>query len=104
MPGSALVLDFISPMELHLLLGVMNHLYKFLPKSLNIKCQPIHGDQFAGNECRKLLKNVDVLQQLAEKNCAFCVFGIIDTLQKFDAVVSACFGNSLKDDYALKID
>ena len=48
--------------------------------------------------------NVDVLQQLAEEVCAFSVFGIVNTLQKFDYVLSAWFGNSLKDGYALKID
>lgn len=112
-PDSSLFLTFIAPMELHLLLGVVNHLFKALkeawpkaddwPRSLHIKSQPFHGGQFAGNECRKLLKNVDVLRQLAEQDCAFNIFGIINTLQKFDAVVSSCFGSTLDPHFASKI-
>ena len=112
-PDNVLVLDFIPPMELHLLLGVVNHLFRALkeewlkadewPKALHIKPQPFHGGQFAGNECRKLLKNVDILQRLAEEDCAFNIFGIVDALRKFDAVVSACFGMTLEPDYYEKL-
>ena len=86
-----LVLDFIPPMELHLLIGVVNHLFKNLcqvwqnadewPKMINIQQQPFHGGQFAGNECRKLLRNVDSLQQLAEKHACFLAFPFIETLR-----------------------
>ena len=62
---SRLILDIIPPMELHLLLGIVNHLFKNLselwsggkqwPSLLHIQLQPYHGEQFAGNECHKLL-------------------------------------------------
>jgi hypothetical protein len=109
-----LVLDFIPPMELHLLIGVVNHLFKNLcqvwqnadewPKMINIQQQPFHGGQFAGNECRKLLRNVDSLQQLAEKHACFLAFPFIETLRKFDAVVHACFGNTLQQNYCELIE
>ena len=67
-------------------------------------CQPFHGGQFAVNDCRKLLKNVDTLQRLAKENCATAIFGIIDTLRKFNAVVKDCFSNTLGPKYDVKID
>ncbi|XP_047125706.1 uncharacterized protein LOC124807639 isoform X1 [Hydra vulgaris] len=110
---SALVIDLIPPMELHLLLGVVNHLFKILknlwPKAdewlqaLHIKYQPFHGGQFEGNSCNKLLKNLDLLQILAEKYNAFQVFPIIETFRKFENVVS-CFGNKLHSQFEEKID
>ena len=73
-PDKFLNLEIIPPMELHLLLGVVNHLFKILkaasigavkwPAALHIQLSPYHESHFDGNECRKLLKNVDVLQQL----------------------------------------
>nr|XP_047146733.1 uncharacterized protein LOC124819298 [Hydra vulgaris] len=111
---SALVIDLISPMELHLLLGVVNHLFKILkdscPKAdewlqaLHIQHQPFHGGQFEGNSCNKLLKNLDLLQTLAEKDNAFQVFPIIETFRKFANVVSSCFGNKLHSQFEEKID
>ena len=72
-----LILHIITPIELHLLLGIVNHLFKNLselwpgakqwPALLHIQLQPYHGGPFAGNECHKLLQNVDILQRLAEK-------------------------------------
>ena len=55
-----LILKIIPSIELHLLLGVFNHLFKtpqniwsdaeMLPSFLNIKQSPYHGGQFEGNE------------------------------------------------------
>ena len=108
-----LILDIIPPPELHLVLGV-NHLFKtpqsiwsdaeMWPSFLNIKQSPHHRGQFEGNKCRKLLKNVDLLQQLAKSRSAFQVFGIIDLLRKFDSVLKICFGSVLEADYYEKID
>ena len=109
----SLVLELIPPMELHLLLGVVNHIYKTLktawpratewPASLHINEEPFHGGHFAGNDCHKLLQNLDLLQHLAEKDSAFQVFPFIETFRKFQAVVASCFGMHLKDDFGEKI-
>ena len=65
MNDSALILDVIPPMKLHLLRGILNHLFKNhsdlwagakeWPTLLHIQLQPYHGGHFAGNECHKLL-------------------------------------------------
>ena len=113
MEDSRLILDIIPPMELHLLLGIVNHLFKNLselwpgakqwPALLHIQLQPYHGGQFAGNECHKHLQNVDILQRLAEKACAYEAQGFIKTFRNFRDVVSSCFGKSLEGDFNKKI-
>lgn len=109
MDDSTLILDVIPPMELHLLLGIVNHLFKNLselwpgakewPTLLHIQLQPYHGGHFAGNECHKLLQNLDILQRMAEKACAYQAFGFIETLRHFKEVVTSCFGTTLQENY-----
>ena len=69
-----LVLDIMPPPELHLLLGTVNFLYSNLekvwvdviqwPSSVYIEREAIHGGSFTGNACRKLLRNVDALEEI----------------------------------------
>ena len=73
------------------------------PKALYVQIQPFHGSHFARNDCHKLLKDIDLLQRLDESDCAFQVFGLINTFRKFGCAVTACFGISLVDDYEEKI-
>ena len=92
MNNTILILDVIPPMELHLL-GIVNHLFKILsdlwpgakecPAELHIQLQQYYGGHFNGNDCHKLLKNIDILQRMAEKACAYEVFGFIETPRHF---------------------
>ena len=101
-------------MELHLLLGVVNHLFKILktawieavkwPAALHIQLSPYHEGQFDGNECRKLLKNAGVLQQLPYTNLVPNIFHIIEAFKSFNLVVKACFGFILQPDFAERIE
>ena len=113
-PDDKLVLEAIPPMELHLLLGVVNHLIKTLcdlwskanewPSSLHIPIQPFHGGHFNGNDCMKLLRGVSKLQLLSEKeNFVQAHHGFIQTLTLFKDVVTSCFGQNLDPDYESKI-
>ena len=111
--NDTLILDILPPPKLHLLFEVVNHIFQKMksvwpnaekwPTSLNMKMSPYHGGMFEGNECRKHLWNMDRLQQLAEAQSAFQVFGFIEVLRKFDAVVKSCFGSDLEDDFLDKI-
>ena len=77
MDNSVLVLDTIPPIELHILLGIVNYFFKNIsdlwpgakewPAELHIKLQSYHGGHFKGNDCHKLLKNIDILQRIAKK-------------------------------------
>ena len=72
--NSEIVLDLIPPTELHLLLGVINNLFKKLiqcgpetrvwPEKLNTQMQPFHVGQFPGTECGNLFKNFDINEWL----------------------------------------
>ena len=58
-------IEFIPPMELHHLLGIVNHLYKSMPNMwptckdwlllLKLKLQLYHSGEFVRNDCHKLL-------------------------------------------------
>ena len=66
----------IPPIEFHLMMGIVNHLVKFLKETcpdvskwlagLKIVAQPCHGDRLQGPECQKILKKLDCLQELAK--------------------------------------
>ena len=40
---------------------------------LKLKLQPYHGGEFVCNDCHKLLKNMDVLQTIVEREKATCL-------------------------------
>ena len=77
--NTTLTLDLVPPMELHLMLGVVNDLYDHLDKQLEENNCPItandwsaplglkrlhyHGGQFNGNQCKKLLSNTKILEE-----------------------------------------
>ena len=101
-------------MELHLLLGVVNHMFKGLiqvwpevedwPSDLHVNLQQFHSGHFNGNDCHKLLRNIDLLQRQAERASAFQAMVFIETFRKFKQVVSACFGHTLDSAYRQKIE
>ena len=111
---NVLLLEIIPQMELHLHLGVVNHLFKILkfawieavkwPAALHIQLRPYHEGQFDRNECRKLLKNADVLQQLPDTNLVPNIFRIIEAFKSLNLVVKACFGFILQPDFAERIE
>lgn len=54
-----------------------------------------HGGMFEGNECRKLLRNIDSLWTICpEKYCGFA-----QALEDFNEVVISCYGNVLIPDF-----
>ena len=118
--NGTLILDILPLPELHLLVGVVNHNFQKMksvwsnaekwPTSLSMKLSPYHGGMFEENDCRKLLRNVDRLQQLAEaRKVGFPSFWIHRNAQEVvseklsDAVVKSCLGSDLEDDFLDKI-
>ena len=104
------VICLIPPPELHLLIGPVNKLYTALDdewqecelwlKECNVKKVEYHGGQFAGNESRKLLNNVDKLQALHPPSS---VTKFITAFRSFNAVVEACYGKTLHPDFQRRI-
>ncbi len=111
---TTLVLDIIPPPELHLLLGAFNHLYDGLEedwkgasewtKKCNVQKVAWRGrdgkGHFQGNECRKLLKNLDLLDgmtNLPQKK-------FVRALRALNKVVTGCFGEVLSQTYLSDIE
>ena len=104
------VISLIPPPELHLLMGPVNKLYNSLEnqwpeseawlKACNVKKEAYHGRQFAGNESRKLLKNVHQLEAL---NPPTSIEKFIKAFKSFNAVVEACYGKDLHPDFERRI-
>ena len=66
--------------------------------------EPISRGQFDRNECRKLLKNVNILQQLPDTSLVPNIFHITEAFKSFNLVVKACFGFILQPDFAERIE
>ena len=115
-----LVIDFIPPMELHLMLGIVNRLYDHLDKALEksgasvrakdwsdqlyITRRHYHGGQFIGNHCSKLLNEFDKLENLLVDSEAYIGIPYVETFQKFKLVKDMCFGFNLCEGYEVAID
>ena len=103
--GNTPVIEIIPPPELHLLLGPTNKMYSSLEKvwpaleywlqSVHIKKTDYHGGQFECNDCRKILKKLDSL----EERCPAQFLPFVTAFRSFNDVVNACYGYTLADDY-----
>ena len=103
------VIQIVPPPELHLLLGPTNKLYSSLERvwpalegwlqSIHIKKTEYHGGQFEGNDCRKILKRINSLEEI----CPAEFLPFITAFRSFNAVVESCYGYRLADDYRDKI-
>ena len=82
------------------------------PRQLHLLREKYHHG-FEGNQCRALLKKVNVLEQLVVEDCQGSpnkdpsihpARAYIDALKDFDGVVGGCFGKTLCSDYQERID
>ena len=99
----------MPPPELHLLLGPVNTMYNGIEKvwpgvtewssKHNVIRSEYHGGMFEGNECRKLLKNIDSLWTLCPDEHS----GYAQALEDFNEVVASCYGYDLEPDFEEKI-
>ena len=95
--------------ELHLLLGTVNHICDKMEElwpdvtqwfnGLHIQRTDYQGGQFEGNDCCKLLKNVDKLIEI----CPVFVNKYAAVLKLFNDVVASSFGANLSVDYINKL-
>ena len=99
------VLHIVPSPELHLMLGPVNTLFDEMSKvwpgseewlnGCHVKKSEYHGGQFEGNDCRKLLRNVDMLQEL----CPHEYHQFVDAFISFNDVVTLCYGRNLLPQY-----
>ena len=110
-----LVLDLVPPMELHILLGIVNRLYDYMDKvlaasGLSVRAKDwsdilfifrrhYHGGQFIGNHCSKLLNEVDQLERILINSEAFMAIPYVEAFRSFRHVKDTCFGFNLIPGY-----
>ena len=104
-PKDKKILSFISPPELHLMIGALNTLVnhmldefeddaKFWIEKCGAERELIYcGSSFNGNTCKKLLKHIDILSS----NCCDSCLKYVETLEHLNSVVHDCFGSTLRE-------
>ena len=116
-------MDKVPLPELHLLLGVMNHLFwdkgglndlvgREKAMSWPIKCNVVsvgyHGEVFEGPACRKLLRSSDFLQSaefLQDLENPLAIVPLSSAFLAFDKLVHSCFGaNQIQEDLDKLLD
>ena len=65
------ILDICAPPELHLMQGILKHIFDSIYKEwdnvtswlshINVNQKNYHHGTFVGNDCLKMLKNIDIL-------------------------------------------
>ena len=66
---------------------------------MHLKREEYHGGSFNGNDSRKLLKNISILEEIAPPS----VRSFVDAMKTFNEVVQSCYGNELSPNYKDKI-
>ncbi|KAK6181780.1 hypothetical protein SNE40_009567 [Patella caerulea] len=115
LPDDVLVMDILPVMELHVMLGITNRLYNQVDQfessrgtsiakewsdQLSLRRPHMHGGEFNGQQCVKLLENTSCLEQLmTENNLGEEGHRVIFALQSFNDVRKKCFGKVLHADY-----
>ena len=99
------VIDVVPLPELHLLIGVLNHLLKLLitcfPGVLEVfKAHGIfrlgyNGGGLDGNNCKKLLQKLEKMRSAVPAHLQ----PVLDTLDTFRLLVGGCFSRKLINNY-----
>ena len=89
--------------------GIVKHIYDQMFKNwkgvslwlatIHIKQQKYHHGAFVGNDCLKMLKNVDTLQQIAEMHNMHVIQKYVHILRCLYPIVTSCFGMKLDPQY-----
>ena len=103
--GTVEIGDIVVPPELHIMQGVVKHLYDNMCKewdgasqwltNIGIQPQKYHSGSFLGNHCHVILQNVDELRRIAPIN----ILKYVLAFEAFSKLVHACFGLELRDNY-----
>ena len=99
------ILDVCAPPELHLMQGIVKHIYdkayaewsdiSLWLKHLNINQKNYHHGSFVGNDCIKMLKHIDVLQQIAP----LYIQKYVHIFKCLHSIVISCFGMELDSEF-----
>jgi len=89
--------------------GIVKHIYENMVKEwpgaevwlkhINVKQKDYHHGAFVGNDCKKMLKNTDILQKIAEDQNAYSAQKYVNAFKCLNDVISSCFGMVLDTEY-----
>ena len=90
--------------------GIVKHIYDKMAKvfpqgvslwlsKIHIKQKNYHNGTFVGNDCLKMFKNIDTLQQIAESCNMFVIQKYVHILRCLYDIVISCFGMNLNPQY-----
>lgn len=106
------IIEIIPPPELHLLLGGVNTIFNKMlidfesvslewAKICNVERSFTHGSlSFEGNQCKKLIDNVDKLRAI----CGIDSLKFVKAFESLKKVVDSCFSSKLKDTFEKDIE
>ena len=110
---NALIIDICVPPELHLMQGIVKHIYDNMAKDwpgvsvwldkIHVKQKDYHHGAFVGNDCRKLLKNTDLLQSIAEEKNIHTVAKYVHIFRCLNKVIVSGFGMTLDSQFESNI-
>ena len=102
------------------MLGVVNRLYDYMDRvliesSANVRSKDwsdelyitrrdFQGGQFIGNDCSKLLDQVDILERMLIRAEAYLAIPYVQVFRALKCVKDACFGFALHPNYKKAID
>lgn len=90
------VLEFCALPLLHILLGIVNRTYAEMimkvpevsqwPADLHLHIENYHGQAFEGNECKRLLENLPLLQDILTKEQLEEISPLVQILETFQQI------------------
>ena len=93
--------------------GIVKHIFDNMAKEwpgvtvwldhINVKQKQYHHGAFVGNDCMKMLRNTDKLQQIADQENVYSVQKYVHILRCLYKVVTSCFGMELDKEYEIHI-
>ncbi|CAL4120384.1 unnamed protein product, partial [Meganyctiphanes norvegica] len=102
--------DIIVPPELHIMQGVVKHMYDNMCKEwsgatewlnlLGLEPQKYHSGTFLGNHCHSMLQNVDKLRRISPLH----ILKYVAVFDHFSKVVHSTFGMTLREGYEDEIN
>ena len=117
------VIEILALIELHPLSGNRNKNYNNLEnylqpmgftlsanqwnQSLGFQRRKLHGGQFKGGECSKLLKNIHALEEFVKSSKLErdeLISSVINCFKHLKSVKAACLGSGLLPEYELTIN
>jgi len=104
------LIDFFSPSELHIMLGIVNHIYKAMKERWDTEVDGwvkvslsrrsnYHGGSFEGGQCKKLLEHLNFFEDNLGNPRVPEMMPFLQVLKLFNSIRKACFSSEKADPF-----